>query len=163
MDCCCLILAPNSIARLLRRQHFDQPIGACCIGSSNLQSLSQTLARLCICMLQEFVRVNGPTDESLRLPNTLSISIQGLAAPSLLQQLKDKLAASAGAACHSKEGPAVSPVLQAMKVWCVVVFCSMHHVGHICMVHLPVCMQSSLPCGPAGCVWCINDWRISIS
>lgn len=64
----------------------------------------------------ELVRVNGPNDESLRLPNTLSISIKGLAAPSLLQQLKDKLAASAGAACHSKEGPAVSPVLQAMKV-----------------------------------------------
>eukprot|EP00882_Tetradesmus_deserticola_P005335 GHRQ01005615.1.p1 GENE.GHRQ01005615.1~~GHRQ01005615.1.p1 ORF type:complete len:482 (+),score=150.15 GHRQ01005615.1:1005-2450(+) len=62
------------------------------------------------------VRVNGPDDASLQLPNTLSISVRGLSAPSLLQMLADKLAASAGAACHSSYGPAVSPVLQAMRL-----------------------------------------------
>lgn len=62
------------------------------------------------------MRINGPSDESLRLPNTLSISIKGLAAASLLQQLGQVLAASAGAACHSSAGPVVSSVLAAMKV-----------------------------------------------
>lgn len=71
---------------------------------------------------REIVQINGPQDSSLVLPNTLSISIKGLAAPSLLQMLQDKLAASAGAACHSSKGASVSPVLQAMKlgpVWAV--------------------------------------------
>lgn len=71
-------------------------------------------------MLQAFpsdiVRVNGPSDQKLVLPNTLSISIEGLSAPSLLQQLTDKLAASGGAACHSSNGASVSPVLQAIQL-----------------------------------------------
>lgn len=70
----------------------------------------------------EIVQINGPQDTSLVLPNTLSISIKGLAAPSLLQMLEDKLAASAGAACHSSRGASVSPVLSAMRlgpVWAV--------------------------------------------
>lgn len=70
----------------------------------------------------EMVQINGPADPSLVLPNTLSISIKGLAAPSLLQMLQEKLAASAGAACHSSRGASVSPVLQAMRlgpVWAV--------------------------------------------
>eukprot|EP00775_Hariotina_reticulata_P006142 gene6142-6379_t len=65
---------------------------------------------------KELVRVNGPTDDRQRLPNTLSLSVRGLAASSLLQQLSHKLAASAGAACHSSGGPAVSPVLSAMRL-----------------------------------------------
>lgn len=65
---------------------------------------------------RDIVHVNGPQDASLVLPNTLSISIKGLAAPSLLQMLQEKLAASAGAACHSSKGASVSPVLQAMKL-----------------------------------------------
>lgn len=70
----------------------------------------------------DMVQINGPQDPSLLLPNTLSISIKGLSAPSLLQMLQEKLAASAGAACHSSRGPSVSPVLQAMQlgpVWAV--------------------------------------------
>jgi cysteine desulfurase len=66
---------------------------------------------------QDMVQVNGPKDPLLVLPNTLSISIKGLSASSLLQMLHDKLAASAGAACHSSRGgPSVSPVLQAMQL-----------------------------------------------
>jgi cysteine desulfurase len=64
----------------------------------------------------ELVRINGPADARLALPNTLSISIKGLAAASLLQMLHAQLAASAGAACHSSKGPAVSPVLHAMSL-----------------------------------------------
>jgi cysteine desulfurase len=37
---------------------------------------------------RDIVQINGPSDPSLVLPNTLSISIKGLAAPSLLQMLQ---------------------------------------------------------------------------
>jgi cysteine desulfurase len=84
------------------------------------QHMQQMKARLRDGLLKAFpgrlVRVNGPADPALQLPNTLSISIKGLSAPSLLQQLSEKLAASAGAACHSSNGPSVSPVLQAIHL-----------------------------------------------
>lgn len=84
------------------------------------QHMQQMKDRLQEGLLKAFpsklVRVNGPADPALQLPNTLSISIKGLSAPSLLQQLSEKLAASAGAACHSSHGPSVSPVLQAIQL-----------------------------------------------
>ena len=57
-------------------------------------------------------RLNGHPDR--RLPNTLSLSIPGLAANELLDELPG-VAASAGAACHSG-GIALSRVLTAMGV-----------------------------------------------
>ena len=52
-----------------------------------------------------------------RLPNTLSISVRGLDAQRLLDGLRDRLAASAAAACHSGcGGGRLSSVLQAMGV-----------------------------------------------
>ena len=66
--------------------------------------------------MQGVARVNGPKQEQHRLPNTLSISINGLRASDLLMSLQDELAASAGAACHSSCEATVSAVLQAMKV-----------------------------------------------
>jgi len=58
-------------------------------------------------------RVNGhPTQ---RLPNTLSIGFRDLNADDLLVELSDRVAASAGAACHSDQ-VTVSSVLQAMGV-----------------------------------------------
>jgi cysteine desulfurase len=50
-----------------------------------------------------------------RLPNTLSMAFPGCVADELLESLTDKLAASAGAACHAGAAT-VSHVLQAMKV-----------------------------------------------
>lgn len=61
-------------------------------------------------------RINGPADDALRLPNTLSIGIAGIQAAALLAALSDQLAASAGAACHSGDGHGISAVLQAMRV-----------------------------------------------
>ena len=64
------------------------------------------------------VVIHGPrpfSDLSQRLPNTLSVSIRGVSASRLLGDLSDRLAASAGAACHSG-GAAVSSVLAAMGV-----------------------------------------------
>ncbi len=63
--------------------------------------------------------MNGPSSPIQRLPNTLSISIKGLNSSLLLARLSDKLAASAGAACHSGHDgkvPVVSSVLSAMGV-----------------------------------------------
>ena len=58
-------------------------------------------------------RVNG--DEDRRLPNTLSISFPNLEANTLLAEIEDRVAASAGAACHSDDIE-LSPTLTAMNV-----------------------------------------------
>jgi cysteine desulfurase len=59
------------------------------------------------------LRVNGHPDK--RLPNTLSVSVHGVDANILLAAIEGKVAASAGAACHSGQ-ILVSYVLQAMHV-----------------------------------------------
>jgi cysteine desulfurase NifS/selenium donor protein len=58
------------------------------------------------------VRINGHPE--MRLPNTSSLSFQGLEANTILSELEG-VAASAGAACHA-EGVDVSSVLEAMNV-----------------------------------------------
>ncbi|HZT32971.1 MAG TPA: aminotransferase class V-fold PLP-dependent enzyme [Bryobacteraceae bacterium] len=58
------------------------------------------------------LRVHGHPRE--RLPNTLSAAFAGVDAPALLTALRDSVAASAGAACHS--AGEVSGVLRAMQV-----------------------------------------------
>lgn len=61
--------------------------------------------------------VNGPTDPSERLPNTLSISVHNIRAGPLLQKLgKRDVAASAGSACHSSNTVSISSVLKEMRV-----------------------------------------------
>jgi cysteine desulfurase len=60
------------------------------------------------------VQPNGPDDASCRLPNTLSVGLKGIVGGELLGAISDKVAASAGATCHSTG--AVSGVLRAMKV-----------------------------------------------
>lgn len=57
--------------------------------------------------------LNGHPD--LRLPNTLSVSFPHVQANTLLSELQDLVAASAGAACHSDKVE-VSHVLAAMRV-----------------------------------------------
>ncbi|MBN1827364.1 MAG: selenide, water dikinase SelD [Candidatus Eisenbacteria bacterium] len=59
------------------------------------------------------VRMNGHPVH--RLPNTLSLSFRGVEADTLLTEIGDRVAASAGAACHTEEVD-ISPVLQAMGV-----------------------------------------------
>ncbi len=59
------------------------------------------------------IRLNGHPEK--RLPNTSSVSFPHMEANTLLAQLEETVAASAGAACHSGE-VAVSSVLQAMRV-----------------------------------------------
>ncbi|NLF10220.1 MAG: cysteine desulfurase, partial [Anaerolineaceae bacterium] len=62
---------------------------------------------------EDVVRLNGHPE--LRLPNTLSISFREVEANTLLLAIGDKVAASAGAACHAGEVD-VSSVLRAMDV-----------------------------------------------
>jgi cysteine desulfurase len=58
-------------------------------------------------------KLNGHPEK--RLPNTLSISFRGVEANTLLSEIGEQVAASAGAACHADEVD-VSAVLEAMKV-----------------------------------------------
>lgn len=59
------------------------------------------------------LRRNG--DPERGLPNTLSLSIKGVQANTLLDRISDRVAASAGAACHADQVD-ISSVLQAMAV-----------------------------------------------
>jgi cysteine desulfurase len=59
------------------------------------------------------LKVNGHPEK--RLPNTLSISTQGIDANVLLAAIEKRVAASAGAACHSGQ-VRISHVLEAMHV-----------------------------------------------
>ncbi|MGB5515327.1 MAG: cysteine desulfurase family protein [Thermoanaerobaculia bacterium] len=59
------------------------------------------------------LRRNG--DLEACLPNTLSVSFRSIDATALLAEIDERVAASAGAACHS-EGVEVSTVLTAMQV-----------------------------------------------
>jgi cysteine desulfurase len=59
------------------------------------------------------LRRNG--DAEACLPNTLSVGIGGVEASTLLAEIGDRVAASAGAACHAA-GVELSSVLEAMRV-----------------------------------------------
>ena len=59
------------------------------------------------------LRTNGDPDGGL--PNTLSVCFRGVDASALLAEIGDRVAASAGAACHA-EGVDLSTVLTAMDV-----------------------------------------------
>lgn len=61
----------------------------------------------------EAVRLNGHPE--LRLPNTLSLSFRGVEANTLLAEIGEQVAASAGAACHADRVD-ISAVLTAMQV-----------------------------------------------
>ncbi len=60
-----------------------------------------------------FARVNGHPE--MRLPNTLSVSFPGIEANTILDELREEVAASAGAACHT-DRMEISSVLKAMRV-----------------------------------------------
>jgi cysteine desulfurase len=61
----------------------------------------------------EGIRLNGHLQD--RLPNTLNLSFKNIPADQLLGEIKDDVAASAGAACHADQ-VRVSGVLEAMGV-----------------------------------------------
>ena len=97
---------------------------ACELAKQELPAMRKHMLALRSRLLQKFesaaeqglisVRVNGPSDANRRLPNTLSIGIQGVQSGALLATIKHKVAASAGSACHT--GGGVSAILKAMSV-----------------------------------------------
>ncbi|MAT45232.1 MAG: cysteine desulfurase NifS [Anaerolineaceae bacterium] len=62
---------------------------------------------------EQFLQLNGHPEK--RLPNTLNVSFKGVEANTLLSEIGQQVAASAGAACHA-DLVDVSTVLQAMGV-----------------------------------------------
>jgi len=62
---------------------------------------------------EDSFRLNGHPE--LRLPNTLSLAFYGVEANTLISEINDRVAASAGAACHSDQID-LSYVLEAMDV-----------------------------------------------
>ena len=91
---------------------------ACEMIKDNLDEYSRHMASMRN-SLQTGLRLNIPTalfngHPSQRLPNTLSVSFQGLEADNLLSRL-NRIAISAGAACHS-DRIEISSVLQAMAI-----------------------------------------------
>jgi cysteine desulfurase len=82
----------------------------------NINHFQERRDRLHKGLLQELgdlVKLNGHPEK--RLPNTLSLSFRGIEANTLLSEIDEKVAASAGAACHADDID-VSSVLEAMKV-----------------------------------------------
>lgn len=75
---------------------------------------SRLLNNLVAALGSDMVRTNGPEDPSLRLPNTLSVGLKGVNSGDLLASIEYKVAASAGATCHSTGS--ISSVLRAMNV-----------------------------------------------
>jgi len=93
---------------------------ACDIARRDLEKNRETMIRsrerlfsTLSAALGDTVRLNGHTER--RLPNTASLGFRNRDAQVLLAGLFDKVAVSAGAACHSGE-TTLSPVLEAMKV-----------------------------------------------
>lgn len=107
-ECVVLLAAMGAAAKIAREQ--ASPLQA------HMRMTRDRLATKLVEGLPESsCRINGPFDETQRLPNTLSIGIRGVRSSVLLSRLSEKLAASAGAACHS-HAAAISSVLRAMQV-----------------------------------------------
>jgi len=92
---------------------------SCEIARRDLQENMQHMQRMRDRLLEGLksawpdLKLNGHPEK--RLPNTLNVSFRGVKANTLLTEIKDQIAASAGAACHSG-GVDVSEVIKAMGV-----------------------------------------------
>ena len=87
-------------------------------GSSNMPHMRALRERLMENLYQglgkDKVRINGPVNQDDCLVNTLSVGIRDIHSGQLLAALQDRVAASAGATCHSNND--VSAVLRNMQV-----------------------------------------------
>ena len=95
-------------------------LGMACVQAAERIEIQQTQVRLLRDELQRTLLkalpatiVNG--DGEPRLPNTLSISFAGTQSHEILNEISDRIACSAGSACHAGE-VTISPVLRAMNV-----------------------------------------------
>jgi cysteine desulfurase len=87
-----------------------------------IKELDVEYCRFMLGVTKEFkattILLNGPSDPDQRLPNTLSIGINGINSGELLANIGNFVACSAGSACHSSssETTSYSSVLKAMNV-----------------------------------------------
>ena len=95
---------------------------ACELAKTNLDANYSHMKKMRDRLVEEFknnlsgtveMRVNGHAEE--RLPNTASISFANVEANTLISEIEDRVAVSAGAACHSDQVD-VSATLEAMQV-----------------------------------------------
>lgn len=94
---------------------------ACAVAARDLEENQKKMQKLRDLLHQELMkafgeenlRLNGHPEQ--RLPNTLNISIRNVEAHELLNRVNDRLAISAGSACHADQ-VSISAVLQAMGV-----------------------------------------------
>jgi len=107
-ECVVLLAALGEAARIAREE-------AAPLQAHMRMTRDRLAARLIDGLPPGTTRVNGPKDDAHRLPNTLSLGIRGVRSSVLLSHLSEKLAASAGAACHSSHA-SISSVLVAMAV-----------------------------------------------
>ena len=84
-------------------------------GEAEVPRLTGLRDRLVALLEDGFAALVEHGDPENRLPNTTSVAFQGIDASSLLRELGDDVAASAGAACHA-DGVHVSHVLDAMGI-----------------------------------------------
>ena len=83
--------------------------------AAHMESMrSRLLLKLQETLGSDKVRANGPSDKKLRLPNTLSVGFADIHSGDLLGCIGHKVAASAGATCHSTGS--ISSVLRAMDI-----------------------------------------------
>lgn len=92
---------------------------ACAMAQESVAEAGETL-RQRRDLLADLLRISFPQllvhgDPGQGLPNTLSVALPGVEATALLAELQDRVAASAGAACHGANATA-SHVLEAMGV-----------------------------------------------
>ena len=84
-------------------------------GEAEVPRLTGLRDRLVALLEDGFAALVEHGDPENRLPNTTSVAFPGIDASSLLRELGDDVAASAGAACHA-DGVHVSHVLDAMGI-----------------------------------------------
>ncbi len=92
---------------------------ACAVAARRLESdarrFEELRERLAEALAREAAGLRRNSPRLRCLPNTLSVSFPGIDASALLAEVGEKVAASAGAACHAA-GVEVSAVLRAMRV-----------------------------------------------
>jgi len=83
--------------------------------AANRDHMRRMRDRLETRLLERVTRVRANGHPKIRLPNTLSVSLEGVDGNAVLAEIEGQVAASAGAACHSGQ-VRVSHLLQAMCV-----------------------------------------------
>jgi cysteine desulfurase len=110
------IVGMGAAANVLMTRESDNSKARWQINAEHMEQMRQRLLmNLKDSLGDDAIHVNGPKDAKFRLPNTLSVSLKHVDSGVLLSRIRNKVACSAGSACHSK-GWHISSVLLAMNI-----------------------------------------------